>query len=91
MRSGASADRRPDVPVVATAVGGLPEVVRDGVTGALRAVGDVDAMATAAVEILGSRQTWDAMSVAAAADARARFALADIVGRYEALYTRALD
>jgi N-acetyl-alpha-D-glucosaminyl L-malate synthase BshA len=78
------------VPVVASGVGGLPEVVRDGETGALRAPGDVDAMAEAAVAILGDRERWEAMSVAAAADARARFALTDIVARYEALYTRAL-
>jgi L-malate glycosyltransferase len=78
------------VPVVASRVGGLPEVVRDGETGALRPPGDVDAMSRAALEILGDRARWDAMSQAAAADARSRFALADIVARYEALYARAL-
>ncbi|HSJ62994.1 MAG TPA: N-acetyl-alpha-D-glucosaminyl L-malate synthase BshA [Gemmatimonadaceae bacterium] len=78
------------VPVVASRVGGLPEVVRDGETGALRPPGDVDAMSRAALEILGDRARWDAMSRAAAADARSRFALADIVARYEALYARAL-
>jgi N-acetyl-alpha-D-glucosaminyl L-malate synthase BshA len=78
------------VPVVASNVGGLPEVVRDGVTGALRQPGDVEGMATAAVEILTDRDRWTAMSTAAAADARARFALADVVAQYEALYDRAI-
>jgi L-malate glycosyltransferase len=78
------------VPVVASRVGGLPEVVRDGETGALRPPGDVDAMSRAALEILGDQARWDAMSRAAAADARSRFALADIVARYEDLYARAL-
>ena len=36
------------VPVVASRVGGLPEVVRDGEVGFLHAVGDVEAMAAAA-------------------------------------------
>jgi N-acetyl-alpha-D-glucosaminyl L-malate synthase BshA len=77
-------------PVVASDVGGLPEVVRDGETGALRPVGDVEAMAAAAVAILSDTQRWQAMSTAAAADARARFALADVVAQYEALYARAI-
>ena len=78
------------VPVVASNVGGLPEVVRDGVTGALRVPGDVEAMAAAAVDILSDQDRWTAMSTAAAADARERFALTDVVAQYEALYARAI-
>jgi N-acetyl-alpha-D-glucosaminyl L-malate synthase BshA len=78
------------VPVVASNVGGLPEVVRDGITGALRQPGDVEGMAAAVVEILTDRDRWTAMSTAAAADARARFALADVVAQYESLYDRAI-
>jgi N-acetyl-alpha-D-glucosaminyl L-malate synthase BshA len=79
------------VPVVASNVGGLPEVVRDGVTGALRPVGDVEAMSAAVLEILGDRERWNTMSAASAEDARSRFALTDVVGRYEALYARAIS
>jgi N-acetyl-alpha-D-glucosaminyl L-malate synthase BshA len=75
------------VPVVGTAAGGLPEVVRDGETGVLCEVGDVPGMADAAVRILRDRRQWSAMSELAAADARERFSLDDIVGRYEAFYT----
>lgn len=77
------------VPVVATRVGGLPEVVVDGVTGALCALGDIDGMARAAVRLL-EPDTWARTSRAAAADARARFAMADVVGQYERLYIEAL-
>jgi N-acetyl-alpha-D-glucosaminyl L-malate synthase BshA len=41
-----------EVPVIATRVGGLPEVVRDGENGYLVGVGDVDAMAECALELL---------------------------------------
>jgi N-acetyl-alpha-D-glucosaminyl L-malate synthase BshA len=78
------------VPVVGTQAGGLPEVVRDGETGALCPVGDVDGMADAAVRILSADGQWAEMSRAAASDARERFSLDAILQRYEALYTRAL-
>src|SRR5207245_10235449 len=40
------------VPVIASRVGGVPEVVDDGETGFLSAVGDVDKMAIDAVKLL---------------------------------------
>ena len=38
------------VPSIATRVGGVPELIDDGVTGLLYAVGDVDGMAQGALE-----------------------------------------
>ena len=74
------------VPVVGCMAGGLPEVVRDGETGALRAVGDVEAMGAAAIEILKDEDRWRQMSVEAARDARHRFSRDAIVAHYESLY-----
>ena len=74
------------VPVVGCAVGGLPEVVRNGETGALCAPGDVDAMARASLDILGDANRWREMSTLAARDARARFSRDAVVAQYEALY-----
>ena len=79
------------VPVVATDVGGLPEVISNGVTGALRPVGAVEEMAAAGISILRDDATWQAMSAAAAADAHTRFALENIVAEYESFYARTLD
>jgi len=76
------------VPVIGSRAGGLPEVVRDGETGALCAVGDVDAMAAAAVTLLRDPARWQAASTLAAADARARFGMTAVVEQYEALYRR---
>ncbi|GJG87600.1 N-acetyl-alpha-D-glucosaminyl L-malate synthase BshA [Gemmatimonadetes bacterium T265] len=78
------------VPVVATRTGGLPDVVRDGETGALCPVGDVEGMADAGVRILDDPERWRAMSAAAAADARTRFTLDTVVAQYEDLYVRAI-
>jgi N-acetyl-alpha-D-glucosaminyl L-malate synthase BshA len=78
------------VPVVGTNAGGLPEVVRDGETGALCAVGDVEGMASSSIEILRDRDRWQAMSTLAARDARERFALDDVVEQYESFYDLAL-
>jgi N-acetyl-alpha-D-glucosaminyl L-malate synthase BshA len=77
-------------PVVGSKAGGLVEVVKEGVTGALCEIGDVDAMARASVEILSDRERWQTMSRDAAADARARFSRDDIVRQYEALYEDAV-
>ena len=76
------------VPVIGSRAGGLPEVVRDGETGALCAVGDVDGMATAATRLLRDPARWRTASELAKADARARFGMEEVVGQYEALYRR---
>jgi N-acetyl-alpha-D-glucosaminyl L-malate synthase BshA len=78
------------VPVIGARAGGLPEVVRDGETGALCAVGDVEGMARAAVGYLADEARWHVASTLAAADARARFSLDQVVAQYEAFYADAL-
>jgi N-acetyl-alpha-D-glucosaminyl L-malate synthase BshA len=79
------------VPALAYDVGGIREVVKNGVTGALRPVGDVDGLAEFGVTLLRDSARWSAMSAAAAADARDRFSSDQIVARYEALYLRSLS
>jgi len=50
--------------VVATAAGGIPEAVEDGVTGRVVPPRDPDALAAALVEVLGDPQRRDAMGAA---------------------------
>lgn len=78
------------VPVIGAHAGGLPEVVTHGHTGFLFPVGDVDQMAQAGVALLRDAAVWQAMSAAAAADARTRFSEEAVVAQYEALYVRTL-
>jgi N-acetyl-alpha-D-glucosaminyl L-malate synthase BshA len=78
------------VPSIATAVGGVPELIDDGVTGRLFPVGAVDAMADAAIELLLSPEKLIAMGRAARKTAQARYCSTQIVPLYERYYDRVL-
>jgi glycosyltransferase involved in cell wall biosynthesis len=78
------------VPVIASRVGGLPEVVRHGVDGYLEPMGDVDAMAADAVKLLRDEDLRLSMGDAARERALGTFAEGPIVDRYEALYRQVL-
>ena len=75
-----------EVPVIASHVGGLPEVVTDGVTGHLRAPEDTAGMAAAALALLQDPVRRAAMGRAAADDVRRRFQQDTVVPLYERLY-----
>jgi N-acetyl-alpha-D-glucosaminyl L-malate synthase BshA len=77
------------VPVVASDVGGLREVVQDGVSGRLVPVGDLEALAHAAVELL-QPERWRAARAAAVERAQS-FSAERVVPRYEALYARVME
>jgi len=78
------------VPVVAPRVGGIPEVVSDGVTGWLSAPEDRDAYIADVREALSDQGTRSARGAAARAEAVERFSLDHVVARYEGLYIRLL-
>ncbi|HUO85918.1 MAG TPA: N-acetyl-alpha-D-glucosaminyl L-malate synthase BshA [Thermoanaerobaculia bacterium] len=78
------------VPVVATAAGGIPEVVEDGTSGVLRPVGDVAGMAEAATALLADEPARRRMAAAARRRAGEDFSEEEMVGRYRVLYERAI-
>ena len=78
------------VPVVASNVGGLSEVVTDGMTGFLHPPHDVEAMAASAIAILSDPVAHARMAADGARLAQERFSADRIVPQYEALYERAL-
>jgi N-acetyl-alpha-D-glucosaminyl L-malate synthase BshA len=78
------------VPVIASRVGGIPEVIADGFTGVLADPADADGMAREALRLLHDAGRRHAMGLAAAADVRHRFSTDAIVPRYEALYADVL-
>ncbi len=78
------------VPAVATNVGGVPELIEHGVNGVLCEVGDVDAMAACAVELLGDAARFEAMRQAARRTAQRSFCANDQVKKYVEFYEQVL-
>ncbi|AXC10563.1 Glycosyl transferase, group 1 family protein [Acidisarcina polymorpha] len=79
------------VPTIATNVGGVPELIDDGVTGRLFPVGATDAMAQAAIELLTDEEKLQAMANAGRASAQARYCSSQIIPLYERYYERVLN
>lgn len=79
------------LPVLATAVGGNPELVVDGVTGLLVPAGDVDALAAGLVALASDRGRSAAMGTAGRARVQAQFSLQAMVDAYRSLYDRLLS
>jgi L-malate glycosyltransferase len=79
------------VPVVASDVGGIPEVVPHGEVGFLAPVGDVATMAQHALRIVGDPALHARMSRAARAHALARYEPGPAIDAYQAHYERVLS
>jgi L-malate glycosyltransferase len=80
-----------ELPVIATNVGGLPEVVTNGVDGYLVAPRDVESAATRAIEILSRPDRGRAMGQQARINARRRYCSNDVIPQYEAYYEKVLN
>lgn len=78
------------VPVVASRVGGLPEVVRHGVDGYLEASGDVEAMAQRCLEVLKAPALAKRLGRAGRQRAEREFGINLMVSQYERYYQRIL-
>jgi glycosyltransferase involved in cell wall biosynthesis len=79
-----------EVPVIASRVGGVPELVEDGVTGFLRAPEDLTGMASVAVRLLTDDRLHRQVAAAARTRAVACFADTKIIPMYEAYYDEIL-
>jgi glycosyltransferase involved in cell wall biosynthesis len=79
------------LPVVSTAVGGVPELVREGETGLLVPSGDAAALARALQALVDDPARREAMGKAARQHAITHFDIRHTVRQYETLYERLLQ
>jgi N-acetyl-alpha-D-glucosaminyl L-malate synthase BshA len=75
-----------EVPVVASLVGGLPEVIEQGVTGFLHPPDDLEGMARSAVSLLSDPALHRRIATAARRSIVERFCVDRVVPMYEAYY-----
>ena len=80
-----------EVPVIASNVGGVPEVLTHGVDGYLVAPRDVPTMAEYAIQILSDPVRRKEMGEQARVNAQARFCASKIIPQYEDYYRRVLE
>jgi N-acetyl-alpha-D-glucosaminyl L-malate synthase BshA len=78
------------VPSIATRVGGVPELIDDGVTGLLYPVGNVEDMASGAVSLLKDRARLEDMREAGRKTAQKRFCSSLVVPHYVKYYEKVL-
>jgi L-malate glycosyltransferase len=80
-----------EVPVIASKVGGLPEVLRDGQDGYLAEPRDVNTMAAKAIALLSDEEKRRAMGTSARQHALRNFCSDKIIVQYEQYYEKVMD
>ena len=79
------------VPVVATAVGGVPDVVRDGESGFLVEPGAIDELADRLARIAGDRDLGRRLGESGRAHVLSRYSVERLLGDVDRLYRSLLD
>src|SRR5262249_52451322 len=80
-----------EVPVIATNVGGIPEVIEHGLDGFLVEPGDVGAAAKHAIQLLSRADRGREMGELARVNAKKKFCANDVIPAYERYYQRVLS
>ncbi|MGB8259499.1 MAG: glycosyltransferase, partial [Terracidiphilus sp.] len=78
------------VPSISTRVGGVPELIDDGVTGLLFPVGAVEQMAAGALGLLHDRKRLEAMRTECRRTAQKRFCSSSLIPHYIRYYEQVL-
>ena len=79
------------VPAVGTNIGGIPEVIEHGVNGFIAEVGDIESIASYAMQLLSNDDLHKSMSTRAVEAVQTKFASNLILEQYEALYYKTLQ
>lgn len=76
-----------ELPVVSTAVGGLPEMIDDGVSGYLCDAGDHEALAACLIHLATDPIERQQLAIAGNVTARSRFSLEHMLNAYSTIYS----
>jgi glycosyltransferase involved in cell wall biosynthesis len=79
------------LPIVSTAVGGVPDLFESGREGLLVRAGDAPGLASCMVSLLRNREARKSLGMAAARRAREKFDVSAMVQAYEELYESLVD
>ena len=79
-----------EVPVVASNVGGIPEVIEHGIDGYLHPPREIETAAKYALDILSRPDRGRAMGQTARINARKKYCANDVIPQYEAYYRQVL-
>jgi glycosyltransferase involved in cell wall biosynthesis len=77
-----------EMPVIATPVGGIPQVVENGVNGLLVAPGDIDGLAAAIRSLLEDTALCERLGAAARATVETGFSLNEALAKLSGIYDR---
>jgi L-malate glycosyltransferase len=80
-----------EVPVIASRVGGIPEVVDDGTTGCLAEPGDIEKMSACAARLLASTELRREMGRRARESAVSRYSTDLVIPQYIEFYERVIS
>ncbi|RCW64932.1 N-acetyl-alpha-D-glucosaminyl L-malate synthase BshA [Saliterribacillus persicus] len=78
------------VPCIGTNAGGIPEVIKDNENGYIVPVGDIEATADKAIELLTDEKKWKQFSKEAINHVKTQFNSSEILAGYENLYKSAI-
>ncbi|MBT2656376.1 N-acetyl-alpha-D-glucosaminyl L-malate synthase BshA [Bacillus sp. ISL-18] len=79
------------VPCIGTNVGGIPEVIQQGVSGYISEVGDIEDISGKAVSLLNDADLHQKMSFEALKTVKNKFKAEHIVEQYEQIYAKLLN
>jgi N-acetyl-alpha-D-glucosaminyl L-malate synthase BshA len=79
------------LPVIASSVGGIPELIKHNECGFISEIGDIDRMSKYAIELLTNEKKYELFSKNARKRALEKFDKSIVIPMYENLYQRALN
>jgi glycosyltransferase involved in cell wall biosynthesis len=79
------------VPCIGTIIGGIPEIIDDGINGYLCKVKDIEGIAQKAIELLLNPTKYELFSKASMEKVQNSFSSNSVVGHYESVYRELLE